>query len=253
MVRTRLRPARVLTLLALLRPATPLRVPRASVAVGRRVALAHLVLPAGMAHAACLAGDTEVECIGVFKERALVSETDAVVSGVRYVAPEPPPADSATALAMLEHAREAIAEVASDSKANASELFRRAGVAILAERPRVSAAGSVVYRALAAASPPVDVRQKETKETPRTAATRRAARSFRRKLSVAVAALDDADLAIGEALRCEEDRLAVTTTVGAFEALATANAACAAMLAEVPKPLPPPVRRLPADFDDTLA
>ena len=67
------------------------------------------------------------------------------------------------------------------------------------------------------------------------------------------AALDDADLAIGEALRCEEDRLAVTTTVGAFEALATANAACAAMLAEVPKPLPPPVRRLPADFDDTLA
>ena len=248
--------ARTLILLALLRPCVPLRLPRVSVVVGRRVALAHLVLPAGMvlpagrAHAACLAGDTEVECIGVFKERALVSETDAVVSGVRYVTPEPPPTDPATALEVLEHARAAIAEATSDSKASASELFRRAGVAILAERPRVSAAGSVVYRALAAASPPVDSRQKET---PGTAATRRAARSFRRKLSVAVAALDEADLAIGEALRCEGDRLAVTTSVGAFEALATANTACAAMLAEVPRPLPPPVRRLPADFDDSLA
>ena len=77
--------ARTLILLALLRPCVPLRLPRVSVVVGRRVALAHLVLPAGMvlpagrAHAACLAGDTEVECIGVFKERALVREQDAAV------------------------------------------------------------------------------------------------------------------------------------------------------------------------------
>ena len=181
--------ARTLILLALLRPCVPLRLPRVSVVVGRRVALAHLVLPAGMVLPAgraflwhAFAGDTEGECIGVFKERALVSETDAVVSvcatsrpNRRQLTQRQPSRCSSTPARPSQRPRATCQGLALPARGCRDP--RRAAAR--------GAAGSVVYRALAAASPPVDPRKKRRRDGRH--APRRA--QLPPKASVAVAAL----------------------------------------------------------------
>lgn len=209
-------------------------------------------VPTSVVHAACLEWDTDRECVGVYKERTPISADAAASAGIRWAVPDPAPRDADAALAALDAVGARLAALPRNTTANARG-FSEVGVELLASRPRVGAAGKVVYRRLASATPSpaqpgrggTTAGRDEPKDVGR---LRRASSAYRRELRATLVAIDAADVALGFAIRDPD----VGNSIAALEALQEADAVCAKMLAAVPRPLPRAIRKLPAEFDDLI-